>query len=51
VVPHKKFILGDGRAWSHLGRLLSKVSLNLHVFKSADESLTNKNIVVCSDTA
>jgi len=45
VVPHKTFIVGDGRAWSHLRRLIIKVSLMRHEFISGDKYLANKNIV------
>jgi len=50
VVPHKTFILGDGRAWSFIRRLLSKASLKRHEFKSGDKffsSLNKQNLKPC----
>jgi hypothetical protein len=50
MVPHTAFILGDRRAWSHLRRVLRKVSLKRPEFKYGDNLLTNINIALYSDT-
>jgi len=50
VVPLKTFLLDDGRAWSFIRRLLSKVSLKRREFKYGDKFLTNENIAAYSDS-